>query len=96
MTENRELHRPLFEKIKDLSWWTFYTLFLLTVLYLLSLIIGPLFGGALGRVSNFGEFIYFIGLIIAILGLMGLCVAYIVRVMWHRFKANQGGQIRKL
>lgn len=95
MGKKIESPRTLFQKIKDLSWWTFYTLFLLTVLYLLFLIVWSLIAGAFGRISNFGEFIYLFGLMIAVLGLMGLCIAYIVRVMWQRFKTTQGGQIQK-
>lgn len=95
MSEKSKSERSLFGKIKDLSWWIFYSLFLLTVLFLLSLMIWSLSGGALGRISNFGQLIYLVGLLIAVLGLMGMCIAYIVRVMWYRLKVNRGGQIQK-
>ncbi|MBW2059764.1 MAG: hypothetical protein JRJ26_19950 [Deltaproteobacteria bacterium] len=72
--------------IKEVSWWTFYTLFLLITLFLLSLMVRALIGGALGKISNFGQAIYLVGLLMTVLGLLGLCLAYIVRVMWYRLK----------
>jgi len=80
--------------IKEVSWWTFYILFLIVLLFLLALILRELFGGALARISNAGLFIYFIGLIMAVFGLMAMCIAYVVRVMWYRLKSNRGGHIQ--
>jgi len=81
--------------IKEFSWWTFYVLFLIVVVFLLSLMVRELIGGALVRISNPGLFIYFVGLIMAVFGLMAMCIIYIVRVMWYRLKGNGGGQIQK-
>lgn len=89
MREKSSSKRRLLGNIKDLSWWAFYSLFLLTVLFLLSLIIWSLIGGALGRISNFGQLIYLVGLLIALLGLMALCLVYIVRVMRYRLKSDR-------
>ncbi len=89
MREKSSSKRRLLGNIKDLSWWAFYSLFLLTVLFLLSLIIWSLIGGALGRISNFGQLLYLVGLLIAVLGLMALCLVYIVRVMWYRLKSDR-------
>jgi hypothetical protein len=95
MSEKSKSDRRLLRSIKELSWWTSYSLFLLIILFLLSLMIKSLAGGALGRVSNFGQLIYLVGLLIAVLGLMALCTAYILRVMWYRFKGNRGGEVQK-
>lgn len=89
MREKSSSKRRLLGNIKDLSWWAFYSLFLLTVLFLLSLIIWSLIGGALGRISNFGQLIYLVGLLIALLGLMALCLVYIVPVMRYRLKSDR-------
>ncbi len=80
--------------IKEYSWWTFYVLFLIVVLFLLFLIVRGLIGGAVARISNPGLFIYFVGLLMAVFGLMALCVAYVVRVMRHKLRANQEASIQ--
>ncbi len=95
MSEKRTSNRSLFGKIKDVSWWAYYSLFLLTILFLLSLIIRSLLGGASGGISNFGQLIYLVGLCMAVFGLMGLCIAYLVRVMWDRLKVHRGGETQK-
>jgi hypothetical protein len=81
--------------VKEFSWWTFYVLFFLIVLFLLLLTVRGFIGGALERVSNTGELIYFIGLVIAVFGLMGMCIAYILRVMWRRLRGDPGGETQK-
>ena len=81
--------------IKEFSWWTFYVLFLIVVLFLLSLIVRGLVGGAVARISNPGLFIYFVGLLMAVFGLMALCVAYVVRVVHRKLKANREASIQK-
>ena len=81
--------------IKEFSWWVFYVLFFVVVFFLLSLIVRGLIGGAAARISNLGLFIYFVGLIMAVFGLMALCVAYVVKVMRHKLKANRGGPIQR-
>jgi cation transporter-like permease len=88
MIDKGSIDPDLLRKIKDFSWWTFYSLFLLVVLLLLYLMMKSLLGGALGRISNFGEVIYLFGLVLAVIGLMGLCVAYIVKVMRYRLKTR--------
>lgn len=79
-------------RIKEFSWWAFYILFLMIVLFLLSLLVRGLIGGALQKISNAGEVVYFIGLMLAVFGLMAMCIAYVVRMMWRRFKTRQGGE----
>ena len=76
--------------LKELSWWTFYVLFLAVVIFLLFLVVRGLIGGALGRVSNFAEAVYLIGLGMAVLGLMGMCIVYAVRTMWGKLKGGRG------
>jgi len=76
--------------LKTFSWWTFYILFLAVVLFLLFLLVRGLIGGALGRVSNLAEGVYLIGLGMALLGLMGMCIVYAVRMMWFKLKGGRG------
>jgi hypothetical protein len=76
--------------LKEFSWWTFYVLFLAVVLFLLFLLVRSLIGGALGRVSNLAEVVYLIGLGMAVLGLMGMCIVYVARTMWFRLKGGRG------
>lgn len=81
--------------IRELSWWTFYLLFLMIVLFLLSLLVRALIGGALAGISNPARFVYSVGLMMAVFGLMAMCIAYIVRVLWHRLKDNRRGHIQR-
>ena len=76
--------------IKALSWWVFYTLFLLLVLFLFALLIRGLGREALGALPNVGELIYVIGLMMAAGGLMAMCIAYVVRIMWGRLRRERG------
>jgi len=81
--------------VKEFSWWAFYVLFFMIVVFLLFLVVRSLVGGALARVSNAGQLIYSLGLLIAVFGLMGMCIAYIVRVMWRRLRGDPGGETQK-
>jgi Zn-dependent protease with chaperone function len=93
MIGKNEAKGTLLDKIRELSWWTFYSLFLLTVLYLLFLLLWALIGGAFEGISSFGQFIYLGGLVIAVFGLLGLCIGYIVKVMLMRLRSKGGEQI---
>ena len=59
------------------------------------LLVRALVGGALARISNPALFIYSVGLMMAVFGLMAMCIAYIVRVLWHRLKDNRRGYIQR-
>ena len=77
--------------VKEFSWWTFYVLFLAIVLFLFFLLGRGLIGGALGEISDTGRLVYLLGLVVAVLGLMVMCIAYIVKVMWRRLRGGGGG-----
>jgi len=81
------------QRVQSLSWWTFYGLFLILVFLLFTLMIRAVFGGALGRISNVAQFIYFLGLAMAVFGLMAMCIAYIARQMGERIRANRARTI---
>jgi hypothetical protein len=49
--------------------------------------------GALGSVSNAGELIYVIGLVMAVVGITAMCVVYVLRVMRYRLKGDQGKRL---
>ncbi|NIQ40422.1 MAG: hypothetical protein GTN81_17830 [Proteobacteria bacterium] len=86
----------LLNKIRQVSWWTFYSLFLLVVLYLLFLMLRSLTGGEFVRASTFGQFMYHGGLVITVVGLLGLCIGYLVRVMWYRLKTNRVTKVQEV
>jgi hypothetical protein len=75
--------------VKRISWWIFYISFLSIVLFLACLIVRGLGSGALGRISNGGQLIYLGGLTMAVVGLMAMCIAYVIRAMWHRLRGDR-------
>jgi hypothetical protein len=77
-------------RIREFSWWTFYVLFIGIVIFLLFLMVRVMVGGALATISNTGLFIYYIGLLMVIFGLMAMCVGYIVRVTRYKLRGNRG------
>lgn len=79
-------------KIKELSWWAFYILFFLVVLFLLFLLVRAFFGGALGQISNAGQLIYFIGLVMVVFGMMAMAIVYVTRVIVYKVRAIRNRQ----
>jgi hypothetical protein len=92
MPQSKISDEPSPGNVRNVAWWVFYSLFLVTMLYLLFLMIRTLSGEGLWDVSSFGQLIYAVGLWIAVLGLIGLCILYIVRVMFCRLKNGRRGE----